>query len=53
MEKAQLTLTIEEINKILSTLGQQPYVQVYELINTIQVQVTQQLNPNHLHKAAV
>jgi hypothetical protein len=43
MENAQLTLTIEEINKILSALGQQPYIQVFELITKIQLQVTEQL----------
>jgi hypothetical protein len=44
MEKAQLTLTIDEINKVLTALGQQPYMQVFELITKIQVQVTEQLN---------
>ena len=43
MEKTNITLTIDEINKILGALGQQPYVHVFELINTIQQQVTQQL----------
>ncbi len=46
MEKIKLTLTIEEINKILSALGQQSYVQVFELINKIQLQVTEQLSNN-------
>ncbi|MDP4262879.1 MAG: hypothetical protein Q8941_10135 [Bacteroidota bacterium] len=43
MEKTNLILTIDEINKILGALGQQPYVHVFELINTIQQQVTDQL----------
>jgi hypothetical protein len=43
MEKTKLTLTIDEVNKILGALGQQPYVHVYELINSIQQQVTDQL----------
>lgn len=51
MEKVQVTFSIDDINKILTTLGQQPYVQVFELINSIQTQVTQQLNQNNLHKA--
>jgi hypothetical protein len=44
METAQLTLTIEDVNKVLTALGHQPYLQVYELINRIQVQVTQQIS---------
>jgi hypothetical protein len=43
MEKTNITLTIDEINKILGALGQQPYIHVFELINTIQQQVTEQL----------
>lgn len=43
MEKTNIALTIDEVNKILGALGQQPYVHVFELINTIQQQVTEQL----------
>jgi hypothetical protein len=46
MEKVQVTLTIDEVNKILSALGQQPYLQVYELIANLQVQVTKQIKTN-------
>jgi hypothetical protein len=59
MQKAQLTLTIEDINKILGALVQQPYVQVAELINDIQTQATAQLKDKAasqstpMHKAAV
>ena len=43
METVQLTLTIEEINKLLTALGQQPYLAVFELIANVQQQVTDQL----------
>ncbi|HEY6502587.1 MAG TPA: hypothetical protein VIZ28_01310 [Chitinophagaceae bacterium] len=43
MEKTKITLTIDEVNKVLGALGQQPYVHVFELINSIQQQVTDQL----------
>jgi hypothetical protein len=44
MDTVQLNLTIDDINKVLAGLGQQPYLHVYELINKIQNQVTEQLN---------
>jgi hypothetical protein len=44
MEKIELKLTIDEINKIMSALGQLPYIQVFELIASIQQQVTEQIN---------
>ena len=39
-----LKLNIEEVNKIMTALGSLPYVQVFELINDIQQQVTPQVN---------
>ncbi len=42
----KLTLSIEEINKILEALGNQPYVGVYQLINKIQQQANLQLQEN-------
>lgn len=42
----KLTLSIEEINKILEALGSQPYVGVYQLINKIQQQASSQLQEN-------
>jgi hypothetical protein len=44
MDKIAINLSIEEINKIMTALGQMPYVQVYELIASLQQQVTEQLN---------
>lgn len=40
-------LTTEQINQILNALAQQPYIQVHELINTIQQQGQSQLQQQH------
>jgi hypothetical protein len=39
----KIELSLEEINTILSSLGQQPYVQVSQLIEKIRTQVVPQL----------
>lgn len=39
----QLQLTTEQVNQILNALAQQPYIQVHELIATIQQQGNAQL----------
>ncbi|MFT6500411.1 MAG: hypothetical protein ACJASQ_000520 [Crocinitomicaceae bacterium] len=39
----KLELTTEQVNQVLNSLAQQPYIQVHELINTIQQQGQQQL----------
>lgn len=41
--KINLTLSIEEINLILESLGQLPFVRVHQLIAVIQQQATAQL----------
>lgn len=38
-----LNLNIDELNKILSALGNLPYIQVFQLINKIQMQVGNQI----------
>ncbi|MBS3770378.1 MAG: hypothetical protein V5A47_11495 [Bacteroidales bacterium] len=45
-KEVSLKLNIEEVNKIMTALGNLPYVQVYELINKIQQQVSGQVNQN-------
>jgi len=40
----KLELTTEEINQILSILGQAPFAQVFQLIGNIQVQAQAQTN---------
>lgn len=39
----KLELTTDQVNQVLNALAQQPYIQVHELINTIQQQGQQQL----------
>lgn len=43
MQNLTLNLTLDEVNKILEALGNLPFVQVHELIGTIQAQATAQL----------
>lgn len=43
MENISLQLSIDEINVILGSLGNQPYVQVYALVQKIQQQASSQL----------
>jgi len=43
MKEIRLTLTLEEINKILEGWGQMPFVQVYQLVGKIQQQVALEL----------
>ena len=43
MPPIQLTLTLDEINQVLESLGQQPFVKVHQLIAKIQQQATAQL----------
>ncbi len=38
-----LQLTLEEVNKILSALGNQPYVEVYPLVQKLQQQARGQV----------
>lgn len=40
----KLELTTDQINQILNVLAEKPYIQVHELINTIQQQAQGQLN---------
>ena len=35
MKEINLKLSVDEINKVLSALGNMPYIQVFELINKI------------------
>lgn len=46
MEQLQFTLTRDEANIILNALGQQPYTQVFQLVQKIQAQAAAQLSPN-------
>lgn len=43
MKEIELKLTINEINSILTALGEMPYKDVALLVNNIQKQATEQL----------
>lgn len=43
IQTLQLELTVEDVNAVLTSLGQQPYQSVYELINKIREQSEEQL----------
>jgi hypothetical protein len=44
MQEIKLTLSLVEVNQVLEALGQMPYIQVYELISSIQQQAQPQLS---------
>lgn len=44
-----LHLTLEEVNAILSALGEQPYVKVFQLVQKIQQQASGQLEQKNSH----
>lgn len=55
MNEITLNLTIDEINTIIESLGQQPFVKVYKLIEKIHLQANKELkenigNPNYNKK---
>lgn len=50
MEELTLKLTLNEVNLILTGLGNMPYIQVSELIQKIQSQAKEQLNTSHQQK---
>lgn len=49
----KLNLTQDQVNQILNALGQQPYIEVYELIATIQQQGQTQLQETEAIKQPV
>ena len=53
MNEIQLTLTLDEINKILASLGDRPYAEVFQLIIKIQQQAEGQLQPQSAKDEAV
>lgn len=52
-KQLQLELTLEEVNTILTALGQQPYVQVYELIGKIRQQAGAQVQSDKKQQTGV
>jgi hypothetical protein len=53
MSDIKLTLSLPEINLILESLGQMPYVRVYELIAKIQMQAQSQFHNDSAHTQLV
>lgn len=43
----ELKLSLDQVNKIITTLGNLPYAQVFQLIQNIQVQTERQLEEVH------
>jgi len=43
MKSLKIELSPEEVNKVLTALGNMPYVQVYELIDKMKQQAEEQL----------
>ncbi|MDJ0589443.1 MAG: hypothetical protein QNJ72_05505 [Pleurocapsa sp. MO_226.B13] len=50
MEQISINLTIEEVNLILDSLGQRPYIEVFQLINKIQAQAEAQVQANKMRQ---
>ena len=50
MEQISINLTIEEVNKILESLGQRPYVEVFQLISKIQAQAEAQVQAKKMRE---
>ncbi|BDD12178.1 hypothetical protein FUAX_46100 (plasmid) [Fulvitalea axinellae] len=42
-EEIRLSLTMEELNKVIDALGQKPFVEVYKLIEKLHTQATAQI----------
>jgi hypothetical protein len=38
-----LSLSLDDVNKIMTALGNMPYIQVFQVINKIQKQVSEQM----------
>lgn len=53
MEQISINLTLEEINQILESLGQQPYVDVFQLISKIKIQAEQQVQTNEMRRRSL
>lgn len=43
MKVVRLELTLQETNQILEALGQMPFARVYQLVNKIQQQASEQI----------
>lgn len=48
MEQISINLTVEEVNLVLETLGQRPYVEVFQLINKVKAQAEAQVEASKM-----
>lgn len=53
VEQISINLTIEEVNKILESLGQCPYVEIFQLINKIKSQAEAQIQATERRKQEI
>jgi hypothetical protein len=51
MNELHLTLTLDEINKILGHVGKAPYQEVFEVISKISLQAQQQMQVQEAKQA--
>lgn len=49
-QKIALELSLDDINQILTALGKEPYMSVFQLIHNIQTQAQSQLNAETTEK---
>ncbi|EKU96512.1 hypothetical protein Lepto7375DRAFT_0517 [Leptolyngbya sp. PCC 7375] len=50
MEQISINLTLEEVNKILESLGRLPYTEVFQLIYKIKAQAEAQVQANEMRQ---
>jgi hypothetical protein len=50
MEQVSINLTIEELNKILESLGGRPYVEVFQLISKMRAQAEAQVQAKEMRE---
>lgn len=50
MEQISINLSIEEVNLILDSLGQRPYIEVFQLIDKVKAQAEAQVRANKMRQ---
>ena len=50
MEQISINLTLEEVNRILESLGRLPYTEVFQLIHKIKAQAEAQVQANEMRQ---
>jgi hypothetical protein len=52
MSDIKLTLTVDEVNRVLGALGDKPFVQVVDLITKVRTQAQSQVPENNTNTVA-